>query len=61
MTTLSIQRLTDESSNEYRIFSQDQAISYTFDYATRVANGDSPERLALYSNDVSNGTVAIEK
>lgn len=49
------------SDSEYILMSEENALTYGFDNAGRVANGDRDERIALYSNGVSSLSVSVRK
>lgn len=54
-----IVRTTDESTHEWVLRGSNNSVSYGFDYATRVANANRPEQIALYGGRGGYMSVAV--
>lgn len=57
MVKLKIERLTEESDANYRLFTKDRNISVPFNYGCLYDDG---QRLAIFINGHNNGTFSIE-
>lgn len=56
----SISKTTADSTHKWMLHSVNGEISYGFDYATRVANADRGEKVALYGGDGGYMSVAVQ-
>lgn len=56
---LAIRETTDESDSEFVLADFELDAQIYLDYATRVANGDRPEKIALYKQGIPVGTIPV--